>query len=386
MRIAFASTARKTGSSSPGELEITFSTSLVAVCCSSNSVRSSVRWRNSLSSRVFSIAMTACAAKVLQHCDLLVGERPGHKPHDAEQADRLIAAHHGHDRDRAVAAGQEVLGPGDKFRRGIRHVGNIHDPAIKQGCAVHVIPREGGTGNCASPRFDASRIRRGDGRGVDRVPIPERDADEGARKELQPALHDGVEHRLGIGGRVADDVQNLGSRRLLLQRLGQIVGALAQLVEQPRVFDRDRGLIGERLEQRDVLVLERTHLGAADQDRAQCATFADQRHGEDRPMPVIARILPGKCKFIAGIQRVGYVNRPLVVDRTPHDRGTVEQVRLANRPAELAECRPDPKLPVVNDQDAHDLRVANASGMLGNHIQHRFHVARRARRSRAGCR
>ena len=52
-----------TGSSSPGELLMTFSTSEVAVCCSSDSDRSSVRWRSSLSSRVFSMAMTAWAAK-----------------------------------------------------------------------------------------------------------------------------------------------------------------------------------------------------------------------------------------------------------------------------------------------------------------------------------
>ena len=38
-------------------------TSEVAVCCSSASLRSSVRWRSSLSSRVFSMAMTAWAAK-----------------------------------------------------------------------------------------------------------------------------------------------------------------------------------------------------------------------------------------------------------------------------------------------------------------------------------
>ena len=50
-------------SSSPGELEMTLSTSDVAVCWSSASVRSSVRCRNSLSSRVFSMAMTAWAAK-----------------------------------------------------------------------------------------------------------------------------------------------------------------------------------------------------------------------------------------------------------------------------------------------------------------------------------
>ena len=42
---------------------ITRSTSEVAVCCSSASERSSVRWRSSLSRRVFSMAMTAWAAK-----------------------------------------------------------------------------------------------------------------------------------------------------------------------------------------------------------------------------------------------------------------------------------------------------------------------------------
>ena len=59
MRVAFSSMDSNTGCRSPGELEMTFSTSEVAVCCSSDSVRSSVRWRNSLSSRVFSMAMTA---------------------------------------------------------------------------------------------------------------------------------------------------------------------------------------------------------------------------------------------------------------------------------------------------------------------------------------
>ena len=42
---------------------MTLSTSAVAVCCCSDSVRSSVRWRSSLSSRVFSMAITAWAAK-----------------------------------------------------------------------------------------------------------------------------------------------------------------------------------------------------------------------------------------------------------------------------------------------------------------------------------
>ena len=75
-RSAFSSMAWNTGPSSPGELELmTLKTSDVAVCCSSDSVRSVVRCRNSLSSRVFSMAMTAWAAKFCQQFDLLVGER-----------------------------------------------------------------------------------------------------------------------------------------------------------------------------------------------------------------------------------------------------------------------------------------------------------------------
>ena len=47
---------------------MTLSTSAVAVCCCSDS-------RSSLSSRVFSMAMTAWAAKFVDQLDLLVGER-----------------------------------------------------------------------------------------------------------------------------------------------------------------------------------------------------------------------------------------------------------------------------------------------------------------------
>ena len=63
MRVARARMVSKTGTKSPGELEITRNTSDVAVCCSSASLRSSVRCRSSLSSRAFSMAMTACVAK-----------------------------------------------------------------------------------------------------------------------------------------------------------------------------------------------------------------------------------------------------------------------------------------------------------------------------------
>ena len=47
--------------------------------------------------------------------------------------------------------------------------------------------------------------------------------------------------------RTTDYFQYVGCRGLLLQRFAQIVGALAQLVEQPRVLDGDHRLGGEVL-------------------------------------------------------------------------------------------------------------------------------------------
>ena len=46
--------------------------------------------------------------------------------------------------------------------------------------------------------------------------------------------------------------KHLGGRRLLLQRLVEVARARLHLVEQPRVLDRDDGLVGESLEQRDL--------------------------------------------------------------------------------------------------------------------------------------
>ena len=88
-RTALASSASNTGSSLPGDVEITRKTLEVAVCCSSDSERSSVRWRSSFNSRVFSMAMTACAAKLCHQLDLLVGEWPHLLAVDRDSADQF---------------------------------------------------------------------------------------------------------------------------------------------------------------------------------------------------------------------------------------------------------------------------------------------------------
>ena len=68
---------------SPGEELMTLSTSAVAVCCWRDS-------RSSLSSRVFSMAMTAWAAKFLTSSICFVGEWPYLLSVDSDRADHLV--------------------------------------------------------------------------------------------------------------------------------------------------------------------------------------------------------------------------------------------------------------------------------------------------------
>ena len=84
---------------------------------------------------------------------------------------------------------------------------------------------------------------------------------------------DRLEHRLNVAGRPADDAQDGRGRGLPLERL-------ARLVEQAHVLDRDHRLVGEDLQQPDVLLGEVARLLAADADRADDFAVADQRHGQ----------------------------------------------------------------------------------------------------------
>ena len=77
---------------------------------------------------------------------------------------------------------------------------------------------------------------------------------------LSRALDDGVEHRLHICGRSADNAEHLGRCGLMLQRLAQFRVGLLDLFEQPDVLDGDYRLGSEGLEERDLLFGEGTNL------------------------------------------------------------------------------------------------------------------------------
>src|SRR5262245_309936 len=190
----------------------------------------------------------------------------------AECADGDVAKHHGHDGNRPIAGREKVARSGRKVRRSVLGVGNVHHPAIENGDPSHVLACERDRGT-APDGFGIRRLRSGDSCGPHQVSVRKCDHDPGLCEEPEPALHNGFEYRLRICGGTADHPQNLGSRRLPLQRL-------PSLVEQPHVLDRDHRLVGEGGGELDLPVGERAHGLAAQNDKADRVSRSQQRHAK----------------------------------------------------------------------------------------------------------
>ena len=90
-----------------------------------------------------------------------------------------------------------------------------------------------------------------------------------------------VEHRLQIEGRAADDLEHVGGRCLLLQRLAELRGARLDLFEQAHVLDGDDRLVGKGLHQLDLPLRERPASGR-DNDITP-STLPSRFNGTARP-------------------------------------------------------------------------------------------------------
>jgi hypothetical protein len=96
---------------------------------------------------------------------------------------------------------------------------------------------------------------------VDALAVAEKQGAEPGLADAHRVLQHGLEHRLELAGRAADDLQHLGGRGLLLQRF-------AQLAQQLRIFDGDHSLGGEVLHQLNLFVGEGADLLAIEHDGA----------------------------------------------------------------------------------------------------------------------
>jgi hypothetical protein len=86
-------------------------------------------------------------------------------------------------------------------------------------------------------------------------------------------IDDRIEYWLRIAERLADDAQYLRRCRLLLERFGEFARALLFGLEQPHVLNRNYGLVGECLDQFDLLFGERPDDRTRQRDHADRISF-----------------------------------------------------------------------------------------------------------------
>src|SRR5262249_51359305 len=73
--------------------------------------------------------------------------------------------------------------------------------------------------------------------------------------------------------------------RFVPTRVLELTALLLELPEQPRVFDRERGLAGEGCQQLDGLSRKLPRMLAAHEERPDHSFLAYQRHGQQGPVP-----------------------------------------------------------------------------------------------------
>src|SRR5262245_56239687 len=187
-------------------------------------------------------------------------------------------------------------------------------------------------------------------------------------------LQHGLEYRLQLARRTANDLQHAGSRGLPLKRL-------AQLAEQTGILDRYCGLIRESLQKSNMLVLERTYFGAPHQDRTKRVALSNQRHAKDGAMAPFERELPSQWELSPCVLQISYMYGLLVTNGPPHNSCAVERHRFpaSHEAANFADGGPDAHHAVFDDNNVNELRLADAGSVLGNRLENRHYVARRAR-------
>src|SRR5215467_8316396 len=90
-------------------------------------------------------------------------------------------------------------------------------------------------------------------------------------------------NRLYLGLRHADDAQDVTGRGLCVECSGQIPVACLQLPEQPHILNGDDRLVGEGLEEGDLLGSEGVDIRAPEPDSPERLSLAQQRNVRDRP-------------------------------------------------------------------------------------------------------
>ncbi len=323
--------------------------------------------------------------EIADQLNLLIGERPHFLPIDDDGADQLSFLEHRH-RQQRPDAGDFYTNDGKRIALLVRlflpQVGDVDHLLCQRNAAEAAARSRMEQLVLADVRIARRRVKHGDGPKcvvVTKKHIAEiRSADTGC------VLQHGLENRLKIAGRAADDLEHVGGGGLLLQRFRKIVGALAQFVEQPRVLDGDDGLLGKVGDQLDLLVGERTDLVPEDGDGADKLAVLDHRNDEKRPdtddfhadddhrVTLDVRLVLGEIDDM----------NDLFCSRSAHDRRVLARPQFTapnERHDRLgdAERRDRQRDAVLDPEQDAEIGVAQSRGVRQHGIEHRLQFAGR---------
>src|SRR3974390_2663261 len=138
-----------------------------------------------------------------------------------------------------------------------------------------------------------------------------------------------VEHRLEVDRGVADDLEYVSGRGLLLQWLLEVAGARLHFIKQSHVLDRDDGLIGKRLHQLNLLISKWLYFIAPKRDRANGLALPEQRNGQGCSVTKVTRHPAPIGELVDGCLKVvnvdwDAVNKGASGDPPPSDRPFIE--------------------------------------------------------------
>ena len=224
--------------------------------------------------------MTAWSAKVDDEFDLLVTERRNLGPRQKNGTEQHALPHQRHTENRALPP--HTL-PFEVFEVRIgEHIDDVNSAVLESDAA-------------------------GDGPTVDRDRLPGKIlyvlglhsvrrnelanltvafCNEGVfgRAEPRCRLDNCFKNRLQLGGRAADHIEHVARCGLIAESFRQLGRASIDLIEQSNVFDRDDRLVGEGLDELDLLLGERMHRAASQNDDPQDEAVAQQRDAERGPI------------------------------------------------------------------------------------------------------
>ena len=178
---------------------------------------------------------------------------------------------------------------------------------------------------------------------------------------------------------MADHPEDLAGRRLLVQRLGQVLVTRLQFLEQPHILDGDDCLIGEGFEQGHLGIGEGTHLRAQDRDRAEGLSLAQQRnlrHAVDGvELQQLERV--GILPFRDEVNIVDD-DSPPIQNRAPPGETAGQGKRQAHQPLHLvAGVRGVVEAVALEALDHRIARCTETHGALRDSLQHRLELGRR---------